>query len=316
MAILSQMAGGSFLATGLPVFLPFAGKPDIVRLYFQGNAAGNVWAGATGAKEAYWNRNMVNGSALLTVGVGSNDQKVFQATNGITYFDPSFGMLGAPVAIQGITAASPAVVTAANHNLQSGDQIVISQSTGMLQISGMTFSVVRIDANTFSLPGLPAAGFAAPATGGSFRKVLYPGLWQPQSCQITAISQAPAAVITTSILHDYLPGQMIYLQVSPQFGMSQASQKIATILSVTDYTMTVDLDSTSFSPFAFPASNLGPFDFPNLSSYGVRGSLVLNPYDNLAESGILLGSAVCGVAPAPGQQSIVHYEILQMDLFE
>ncbi len=311
MAILSQKAGGSFLANGLPVFLPFAGKPDIVRLYFQGNSAGDVWAGATGTKEAYWNRNMANGSALLTVGVASADQKLFQATNGISYYDPSFGMLGPQVAITGITAANPAVVTAPNHGLQTGDQCLITQSTGMLQISGMVFSVIRIDANTFSLPGLNSSGFGAPATGGQLRKLLYPGIWQPQSCLITSISNAPNAVVQTSIEHGYVPGQMVYLNVAPQFGMSQASGKIANVLSVTDFSMTLDLDSSGFAAFAFPASNQGPFDFPNLSNYGTRGSLVLNPYDNLSESGILLGSAVCGTASA-----IVHYEILQMDLFE
>jgi hypothetical protein len=92
--------------------------------------------------------------------------------------------------------------------------------------------------------------------------------------------------------------------------MSQASGQITLIKSVTANTMTVELDTLGFTPFAFPASAAGPFDFPNLSNYGTSSSLVLNAYRNDAVSGVYLGSAVCGSAGA-----LVHYEIIQSDSF-
>ena len=313
MAILSQIAAGSFVADGLPKNLPFAGQPDIVRLYYQGNDSGNIWTGATSTKEAFWNRNMPNGSAMLTVAVASNDQKSFITAavgTGISYYNPEFGQLGPAITGTAISQANPASVTAAGHGLQTGDIVLITGSTGMLQIAGMYFQITRTGVNTFTLNGLDSSGFAAPATAAVIRKVLYPGIWQPQSCLITKITQAADAVITTSVDHGYVADQLIYLAVAPQFGMSEAAGKITKIKSVTANTMTVELDTTGFTAFAFPASTAGPFDFPNLSNYGTDSSLVLNAYRNDAVAGVYLGSAVCGSAGA-----LVHYEIIQADSF-
>jgi len=313
MAILSQIAAGSFVSNGLPRVLEFAGTPDTVKLLFQGNASGNVWTGATGTKEAEWNRNMAPGTALLTVGVGSNDQKTFitpAVGTGFKYFDPEFGQLGAPITGTAVTQAANAQVTANGHGLETGDIVLLSGTTGMLQIAGMYFQITVTGVNTFTLDGLDSSGFAAPATAVVVRKVLYPGIWQPQSCLITNITKAADAVITTSVNHGYVANQLIYLSVAPQFGMSQASGQITKIKSVTANTMTVELDTSGFNTFAFPASGAGPFDFPNLSNYGADSSLVLNAYRNDAVAGVYLGPAVCGTAGA-----LVHYEIIQADSF-
>ena len=312
MAILSQIAAGSFVADNTPKLLPFAGQPDIVRLYYQGDSSGDIWVGATGTKEAFWNRNMPNGSAMLTVGVGSNDQKSFITAlvgTGVSYYDPEFGQLGVARNITGIAFATGVVTTAANHGYVTGDVVLITGTTGMLQIAGMYFQVTVLSPTTFTLNGLNTVPFGANATAGVARKVLYPGIWQPQSCLITNITQAADAVITTSVNHGYVAGQLIYLAVAPQFGMSEASGKITKIKSVTANTMTVELDTSGFTAFAFPGSAQGPFDFPNLSNYGADSSLVLNAYRNDAVAGVYLGSAVCGTS------GLVHYEIIQADSF-
>lgn len=322
MAILSQIAAGSFTATGNGLLLPFAGQPDIVRLYYQGNASGSIWTYTDGGgapaptqavKEVYWNRNMAQNSALATVNTATlaTDEKQFVSTGGVSYFDPEWGQLGPQQVGTAISQGNPAVVSATAHGLLTGDQVLISQSTGMLQIAGMYFQITRIDANSFSLNGLDSqAPFSGPATSLRFRKILFPGIWQPQSCLITNITNAADAVITTSVNHGYVAGQLVYLAVSPQFGMSQASGQTTLIKSVTANTMTVELDTTGFTPFAFPLSSAGPFDFPNVSNYGTDSSLVLNAYRNDAVAGVYLGSAVCGTAGA-----LVHYEIIQADSF-
>lgn len=314
MAILSQIAAGSFVADGLPKNLPFAGQPDIVRLYYQGNDSGDIWTGATGTKEAFWNRNMPNGSAMLTVGVASNDQKSFITAavgTGVSYYNPEWSKLGPVKVGTAISQANPAVVTCAvAHGLLTGDQVLLSNSTGMLQIAGMYFQITKIDDFNFSLNGLDSSiPFSGPATAVQFRKILFPGIWQPQSCLITNISRAADAVITTSVDHGYKVGQLIYLAVAPQFGMVQASGKISRIKAVTANTMTIDLDTSSYTAFAFPLTGAGPFDFPNLSNYGTDSSLVLNAYRNDAVAGVYLGSAVCGAS------GLVHYEIIQADSF-
>lgn len=315
MAILSQIAAGSFVADGSPLVLPFAGKPDIVRMYYQGNAAGDEWESVANpgvVKELYWNRNMVAGTGLATKNTdgAATDTKDFIAAGGVSYYDPQYGALGPAITGTAVNQAANAQVTANGHGLATGDIVLLTGTTGMLQIAGMTFQITVTGVNTFTLDGLNSAGFAAPATAVVVRKVLFPGIWQPQSCLITAITQAADAVITTSVDHGYVADQLIYLSVAAQFGMSQASGKITKIKSVTANTMTVELDTSGFTAFAFPASGAGPFDFPNLSNYGVDSSLVLNAYRNDAVSGVYLGANVCGAAG-----DLVHYEIIQSDSF-
>ena len=315
MAILSQIAAGSFTADGSPLVLPFAGKPDIVRLYYQGNAAGDEWESVANpgvVKELYWNRNMVAGTGLATKNTNgaATDTKDFIAAGGVSYYDPQYGALGPAITGTAVSQAANAQVTANGHGLATGDIVLLTGTTGMLQIAGMTFQITVTGANTFTLDGLDSSGFAAPATAVVVRKVLFPGIWQPQSCLITAITQAADAVITTSVDHGYVADQLIYLSVAAQFGMSQASGKITKIKSVTANTMTVELDTSGFTAFAFPASNQGPFDFPNLSNYGVDSSLVLNAYRNDAVAGVYLGANVCGTSG-----DLVHYEIIQADSF-
>jgi hypothetical protein len=56
-------------------------------------------------------------------------------------------------AITGATAANPVVITSNNHGLQTGGTCFISGVIGMTQINDRTFTVTRVDANTFSLDG-------------------------------------------------------------------------------------------------------------------------------------------------------------------
>lgn len=66
--------------------------------------------------------------------------------------------------ITGVTNANPAVVTSANHNLQTGQRVTISGVVGATGVNG-TNVVTRIDANSFSVP--VAAG-GAYVSGGTF----------------------------------------------------------------------------------------------------------------------------------------------------
>ncbi len=314
MGYLNQIKAGSFVSNGAPRVLEFDGSPDIVRLYYQGNASGNVWIadGATPAlKELYWNRNMGAGTGLGTRNVASNDEdeKVFFSSGGVSAFEPSYGEFGPNLTITGITAASPAVVTSTAHGLADGDQVIIQGGTGMQQINGQVYQITVVDANQFSLNSLNTTGFGA-KTGGVAKRVLYPGIWQPQSLFPIIITQAAQAVITTSINHGYVAGQEVLLSVPADFGMTQADGKIAEIVSVTANTMTIDLNTTGFTAFAFPASG-SPLAFPSVTNYATQGSLVLNSYRNDGFKGVYLGASVAG-----SNGALVHYEILQADFFD
>jgi hypothetical protein len=70
-----------------------------------------------------------------------------------------------PVAVSGATNASPIVVTSTGHSLNTGDAISISGVAGNTAANG-TFTVTKVDANTFSLNG--STGNAAYTSGGTW----------------------------------------------------------------------------------------------------------------------------------------------------
>jgi hypothetical protein len=56
-----------------------------------------------------------------------------------------------PVAITGITKASPAVVTATAHGFSNGDYIDLSDVLGMTEVNGVRYKAAGVTANTFQL---------------------------------------------------------------------------------------------------------------------------------------------------------------------
>jgi len=72
------------------------------------------------------------------------------------------------VAITGATTADPVVITSNNHGLQTGDTVEIDNVGGMVEINGRSFTVTRVDANTFSLDGEDGTGHTAYTSGGDW----------------------------------------------------------------------------------------------------------------------------------------------------
>lgn len=170
-----------------------------------------------------------------------------------------------------ITAANPAVVTMTN-TYSEGDRVRLYATTGMLQIAGMDFTISSVSGSGFTLLGLDASGFAAPASAVTARRVSIYDAVEPRFLFITGISKAAQAVVTVSCLHNYVVGELIHFSIPNSFGMTEINGLTGKIIAVTDYTMTVDIDSTAFTTFAFPASSAVPTTplFATLAPAGQR----------------------------------------------
>ena len=163
-------------------------------------------------------------------------------------------------AITGITAASPAVVTQTN-TYSNGDIVRLYSTTGMLQIAGMPFQISSASGSGYTLTGLRAAGLAA-GTAGYTRRISKFEAVDPQVLYITEITRASSAVVRTSVdpANYYVVGMKIHFSVPASFGMTEINQLTGTITAVdsTEYTVTVDINSTAFTAFAFPLSTSSP----------------------------------------------------------
>lgn len=258
------LTGGNFTSTGAGVKIPLPSSADYMEVYNVTQLAAtnpntvtiSKWFGSlfgVGASAA--------GGGIKTVKTTADLTSTY-ASGGFTY------VTTVPIveaqnssAITAITNASPAVVTETN-TYSNGDIIQFYGTTGMLQISGMNFQISSASGSGYTLLGLPAAGFAAAATAGFTRRISQFAAVDPQFLFVTAISQATQAVVTTSVdpTQYYVVGMKVHFSVPYSFGMTQINGLTGTIQSISsaNYTMTVDINTTAFTAFAFPASTASP----------------------------------------------------------
>ena len=276
------ITGGSFLSTGanqkinLPSSADYFVTTNITQLPLA-PATGVVvraeWFGpkfGLGATAANDGIRWKKGTSVSAISIDTFATAT--ASNGFTYVTGGPVVEAqAPNAITAITAANPAVVSQTNTYF-NGDVVYLYNTTGMLQISGVPFQISSVSGSGYTLLGLPATasnGFAAAATAGFTRRVSSFMAVEPQYMYITNISVATQAVVSTSVDPSafYVVGQLIHFSVPSSFGMKEISQLTGRILAVNAvsatgnigaYNVTVNINSSAFTAFAFPASSLSP----------------------------------------------------------
>jgi len=214
--------------------------------------------------ESWYRRGMAAGAAqtvdqAVTTGIMSTEAVT---SGGFTFIDtanpPSYAAL-ATTAISG--NAGTFVVTMANTgSIVVGDYVRLYATTGELQIAGYVFQVTAVTTNVSITLGYMASGgqtFAADATAGQVKKFI-PNLMYPRWAYIANISAAAQAVVHFTAKNDFTPGEIVSFRVPSEFGMDEINNQQARVLSVTNSStvssITIDLDTSGYTAFAFPTS--------------------------------------------------------------
>lgn len=330
--ILSQ---GSFVvATGVPSkVIAVPSNLDFMYVYNYTNAA-KVGAATGLGVSYYWQRGMAAGTGLVEyygngTAVKSGDTLV---SGGFTLYDPSgqsvgaLPLIGAQVATTASTnATNPVVSTASTAGLVASSatagsargSIIRMSATAQTDVNGVDFVISAIVANTSFTIGIAGGNGVTLATApgavggaGFYRIVNYDPMFYPRNRTVVQMSQATNAVVTVSVPHGLTPGQLVRFSV-PRFptgvtGMYEADGLTATILSVTnDFVFTVDLNTASFSAFAWPtiAQITAGAQFPQIVPVGENTASSLSivaaqvpsiggQQINATQSGILADSVV------------------------
>jgi hypothetical protein len=262
------MTQGSFLSTGVPVNVNLPSSADYFKTINMTQLALTPTPGVGFMFEWYGNPSFASNSAIeWSKTSASNATNVSLITSGGFNYVPAYPAPGLPVIGTAITNASPAVVTMTN-TFNNGDRVVLYNTTGMLQIGGMEFTVSSVSGSGFTLLGLPAAGFATPATAVTARKVAPYNQMLPEFLYVTAITQAAQAVVTVSVdpTNVVYVGQKLTFQIPPDFGMVQLNNNMqpqnlaatVTAVNAAAYQFTINVNTTNYTPFAFPASTASP----------------------------------------------------------
>lgn len=77
----------------------------------------------------------------------------------------------------------------------------------------------------------------------------------PTFMYVNAITNAQNAVVTFTANSDFTDGEYVSFRVTKDFGMYEINQQRGKVLSHTDNTITVDIDTLSYNPFNYALIN-------------------------------------------------------------
>lgn len=265
---------GYYTSTGAAVYIPVRSGIDYFEIL---NLTQMATTNGTGqVVESKWQRGFSAGYAQQVVKTNSTNalNGTVATTQGFTVVNTSsnVGQLAAPVVYSAVNNASPPVVsTSSTAGLYTGTSVVqIASTSGNYNLAGMQFTVGTIVSNTsFQLAYMGSPGAVAPGAG-TYSIVNWDVLYAPRRRLITNITQANSCVVTLSVTHNYVVGEMVQLIIPSVFGMTQANNMIAQIsaINTTTNTVTLNLNTSSYSAFTFPSTTSVPFTYAQMLPVG------------------------------------------------
>ena len=89
------------------------------------------------------------------------------------FYIQQMGGTSSEVAVTGITQASPAVVTAADHGLVNGDVVELAAILGMTELNGISAPVKVLTTSTFALVGVDSTDYTEYTSGGTAKPLVF-----------------------------------------------------------------------------------------------------------------------------------------------
>ncbi len=258
-AIIQQ---GRFTSTSEAVYLNL--RADIDWIEVRNMTTLTAGGAATGVKFE-WQRGMDADTGIEYTKLAADDSITIGvlAAGGFTRLDTSEnpdGPLNANLT-QINAGAPPVVLTGVTAPLIDNDVVRFVNVPGAQQFGGIDFTVDTIVANTsFELPFAPTI-VTTGAVVGSYYPVRFNPVYYPRRRFITSISQAANAVIVMTVTHGYTVGQKVRFHVSADYGMNEINNLTATITAIAAgaNSITIDIDTTAFTAFAWPLTAGVPF---------------------------------------------------------
>lgn len=325
MAEYSKIARGSYVSNGEPqdIYLPFLPEKVSLRNF---TAEAGQRSGAV--SQAYWDTSLGSGAALANgISTISSDPVYFPTstlTAGIFVFtDALVGSFGPQQQVVSATLANPVVFTVTNHGYGVGDTVLFeglyqTLTTGMPQMCGMPFTVASVpSSNTFTVNwNTNQSNYTALTSSpyGAYVKQVYSSyLYQPGIYNISTISQANQAVVSTTAKHNLSLGSRVGFRITNRWGMTNLNGLYATVIQLnTPQSFTVDLDTTNFMPFTtnVPVLYVPGLTFPQVVTVGdintggsvqevnsipvPNGPAIDGSFINNTSYGFTVGSFLCG----------------------
>ncbi len=316
MALDTVIQQGRFTSTGTAKTLAIRSDVDWMRV-LNFTIADADQTTAVGV-EYYWQRGMAADTGIeykKSNAANAANLTDALASGGFTLVDTSASPLGTLNAtITAISNASiPVVTNSGTNGLVAGDVVRITNVVGAQQLGGYDFTVGynTLSSTTFSLDYM--AQIVA-GTTGSWRKINWDPIFYPRHRFISSITKAAQAVVKLTVTHGYTVGQKVRFVVPAAFGMVEIDGLEGTITAInttttSGNTITVDIDSSAFTTFAFPLTAATPFSPAMVVPIGEAAiGSVANNLDDATINTAIIGMKLAAGANSPaGQVNDVIY---------
>jgi hypothetical protein len=305
---------GRFTSTGAKVDLQIRSDVDWMEVINETQWATQQTPGR-GVKFE-WQRGMTAGHAFeYTKADGADTLQAEKVTSGgFTLIDSSNTTPEAQKTGTTITKAGPAVCTVTSHGYSTGDVVRIYNTDNMAQLDGLEFSITSTGANTFTLTNMNTntANFTA-STSFNCRRIPFSPIFAPRNRIITRISQASSAIVTFAVEHGFVVGDLVTFHVTDDFGMTEIDglRGEVTAIGTADVdgftnTITVDIDTSAFTAFAWPAASASPLTQPQATPFGDTGLSPVGATTNVSYIGMRLGAGIDG--PAGSSSDVIYWK--------
>jgi len=311
----SQITTGSFVnVASTPYFIPLqqhVSRFDLMNLsklssYTSGRITNATWYD-------YMSNDIAIVDAPTTVTGPLNASAVIRtqlAQGGISIFNAANQVKGANIAVASFVPGQPTVFTAsAPHGLRVGDNVRIVSMTSAPELGGLVMTVTAVGGGgtTFttlldSTNSLTSVGVVY-KVGNAF--LPQPSLYYPEWRAIASITLANPMGVTLLVRQVYQIGDVVRFNIPTVFGMQELNTTqnglpveftvIAVNNAVGTQSVTLAVDSTAFTAFAWPLAAEYPFSLPVMIPQG-EGNI--NNFQSF------------GVVPAPlpyGNQNILGF---------
>ncbi len=259
--------GGSFTGDGSGMAnIQISTQPDLFILKNRTDWGADT---AITAIESEWKKGMSADTAksmdqAITTGALSTNTLT---SGGFTFIDTSNPPSYAGLASTNVAGNSGTFVVtmAATGSIAVGDYVRLVSVVDEYQISGWVFQVTAVTADVsitlgYMASAVSAGGLATFAAAGDSATVIkfIPNKNYPRRAYVAMITKATQAVVYFTAKNDFTPGEYVRFHVSSAFGMDEIDNKQARVLSVTNSatvsSITIDLDTSGYTTFAFPLS--------------------------------------------------------------
>jgi hypothetical protein len=310
----TTILSGSFTSNGGTNFVPLRSGVAWLNVY---NSSLMASPSNGNALQGYWQLGMPDtyGVLYLYASSSTSTNPFYGADAGFSLVDTSQnapGTINATITAVS-TATIPVATNSGTNNLVAGNIVRLYNVAGAHQLDSIDFTVGynTLNSTHFSLDYMSTLGGAG--TTGSWAVIPFDPIYYPRRRYITKITQASQAVVTLSVTHGYQVGQIVRFTVPSQYGMYQMNGLQGTIVAInttttTGNTITVNINSSAFNAFAFPATGAVPFSPAEVVPVGmdtaIAESLNVNILSdatvNTAQVGMNLSGGAAGAGGANG----------------